>query len=1196
MTPWRTISVALRGDASSLIAATTAGSASVKRFGTDTETSLARADGAANRTRSTWQTLTSVMAIGIAGVGIALGLSLREAIAWESAFAGVAKTVDGTTAQLADLEDGLLSLALRLPATRTEIAGVAEAAGALGVERENILGFTEVMIGLGEATNLTADEAATMLAQFGNIMGTPQAAVESLADSLVNLGNNGASTEREILDMALRLAGAGATIGLTEDQVLALSNALASMGVPAELGGGAVSRVLSKIEVSVADGSDALVEFAEAAGLTAQEFAAAWEADPGAAFENFIGSLAKLQDEGANVIGILKELGIKGTQERDVMLRLISGHEGLAQSMDDVTESAGALADEVDKRYATAESQLRIFGNQVSNVARIVGAELIPLLLAGLDAARQFGEWVQRVGADVGERLEPAWRSLVGAGENLVSLFVELRAVAEPAAEIMAKIAGGAVIASFTALAQALETTTGFLADHEGAVTGVAVAYVTLKAATSIKFAALWIATWPALSTVMSSITTGLLTMAGAAQAAQVSIGANGFLGALKALPNGMQTVVSKGGAVGAALAAIAIGAAGATWALDKLHDAGREAGEALLMALGPEDNSSLDSMAARSAKLLELRREIQEEIDSGSTSRFQDQQLLAELQVVDAALEKNNDSLLATAGNLRKFGDETGLTGSQVQDLARSLGLDLPEAFDESGKPVPELVKEYERLVDVSEGWGITVSDAAQKSRGEIMLLEESIARIDEAGRATGEAWSAWANLLQITDNPVDQDAVDNSAKILDDARDRVAEAQAEANASGQSAEEAERTARALEDARDALREATDSHAELLASDSPLNAEKVQAWYAERLTEASTFTENLNAAIAAGYDPALITRLMQAGPEAAGPVLEALVSDTSASYVESINAAETALAEFTTFAVRQAQLTQRAIEVGTRQAAEDLATALAIEQQAMLDPTLTGNEIAERLGLELEDAQRVVDTFDLDVEVYASAEQAALQLRDFTNEERMILMGVDVDTDPADEELDGLTNEQRIALIGAEADTDEAETDLDNAARTRTMRIVAITDPESQRLIDSLSIGATLAANSGSNRWGGVTHYATGGIHRYAMVGTGRGRVHWDEPATGGEAYVPRRGSKWRSLAVLSEAAGWYGMEVVPKAANQQPPMPARVPYGGALVPAATGDGARGAGRGDTQVNIYETTSPRVTAGEVQTVLGFYG
>jgi hypothetical protein len=158
-------------------------------------------------------------------------------------------------------------------------------------------------------------------------------------------------------------------------------------------------------------------------------------------------------------------------------------------------------------------------------------------------------------------------------------------------------------------------------------------------------------------------------------------------------------------------------------------------------------------------------------------------------------------------------------------------------------------------------------------------------------------------------------------------------------------------------------------------------------------------------------------------------------------------------------------------------------------------------------------------------------------------------------------------------------------------------MRIVAITDPESQRLIDSLSIGSTLAANSASNRWGGVTHYATGGIHRYAMVGTGRGRVHWDEPATGGEAYVPRRGSKWRSLAVLSEAAGWYGMEVVPKAANQQPPMPARVPYGGALVPTAAGGGAGGrdAPVVDT-VNVYETTSARATAGELQTVLGFYG
>src|SRR5690606_28230406 len=90
-----------------------------------------------------------------------LGMAAKAAINWESAWAGVRKTVEGTPQQLAALEEELRGLAATLPATHGEIAAVAEAAGQLGVATPNVAEFTRVMIDLGETTNLTADEAAT---------------------------------------------------------------------------------------------------------------------------------------------------------------------------------------------------------------------------------------------------------------------------------------------------------------------------------------------------------------------------------------------------------------------------------------------------------------------------------------------------------------------------------------------------------------------------------------------------------------------------------------------------------------------------------------------------------------------------------------------------------------------------------------------------------------------------------------------------------------------------------------------------------------------------------------------------------------------------------------------------------------------------------------------------------------------------
>src|SRR5699024_6706649 len=160
------------------------------------------------------------------------------AVKWESQRAGVTTTVEGTTQQVSGLEGGLRDMARELPATHSEIAAVAEAAGALGVATPDVEGFTETMVKLGETTNLTADEAATSIAQISNVMGTMDRegseGVERFGAALVQLGNNGASTERDILMMAQRISSTASVIGMSEADVLGYSNALASVGIQAD--------------------------------------------------------------------------------------------------------------------------------------------------------------------------------------------------------------------------------------------------------------------------------------------------------------------------------------------------------------------------------------------------------------------------------------------------------------------------------------------------------------------------------------------------------------------------------------------------------------------------------------------------------------------------------------------------------------------------------------------------------------------------------------------------------------------------------------------------------------------------------------------------------------------------------------------------------------------------------------------------
>lgn len=208
-------------------------------------------------------------ATALGGLGL---LAIKQGIAFESAFAGVKKTVDATDKELAEFEQGIRDMAKSMPQSATAIASVAEAAGQLGIKNESLLQFTKTMVMLGDATNMTSDEAATALARFANITGMSQDNFDKLGSTIVALGNNLATTESEIVDMAMRIAGAGHQVGLTEAQIMSFSGALSSVGIEAEAGGTAFSNLISKMSLATQKGGEQLEQFASVAGMSADEF------------------------------------------------------------------------------------------------------------------------------------------------------------------------------------------------------------------------------------------------------------------------------------------------------------------------------------------------------------------------------------------------------------------------------------------------------------------------------------------------------------------------------------------------------------------------------------------------------------------------------------------------------------------------------------------------------------------------------------------------------------------------------------------------------------------------------------------------------------------------------------------------------------------------------------------------------------
>ena len=304
----------------------------------------------------------------LSGLGLA---AFNEGKKFESAFAGVKKTVEGTEAQFEALRQGILDMSERMPESAADIASVAEAAGQLGIATDNILDFTETMTMLGTATNLTADEAATSLARFANITQMSPDNFDKLGATIVALGNNFATTESEIVAMATRIASTGEIVGLSETEIMALAATLSSLGIEADAGGSAISKAMKDIEVAVKTGNGNLENYASVANMTVESFSKLWESSPVEALDAFVAGLNDVERNGSSAIEILDDMDIKEIRMSNSLLAL-STSNGLMTKAVDLANTAWkentALTNEAAQRYETLDSKLAMLKSSAQNL------------------------------------------------------------------------------------------------------------------------------------------------------------------------------------------------------------------------------------------------------------------------------------------------------------------------------------------------------------------------------------------------------------------------------------------------------------------------------------------------------------------------------------------------------------------------------------------------------------------------------------------------------------------------------------------------------------------------------------------------------------------------------------------------------------------------------------------------------------
>ena len=393
-----------------------------------------------DKANSVGNSLTMKVTAPIAGMFTA---ATKEAVDLESAMAGVLKTTDMTEAELSQMKDTFVEMSKEGPVAAKDLAAIGEMAGQLGIKKENIADFAKTISDLTIATNLTKEQGSMDLARFINITQMSQDEVSNLGSAIVDLGNNFATSEAEITEMGLRLAAQGKIINLTEAEIMGIATALSSVGLKAEQGGSAFSRVMYKMNRAILEsesstkqmntilertgltlnqvvnaskltGKEGKAQFkaianamnmsedelkeliktfkesneqvsilSEVTGIHAEDMAESWRKGPTQVLYSFLEGMGNLKKDGKDLSEIFKGLGMNNIREIDTVQRLAGAHDKFADAIHTSTkayEENTALAKEVAIFAETNAARFKQLKNNLVAFGLKVADTLLPVM------------------------------------------------------------------------------------------------------------------------------------------------------------------------------------------------------------------------------------------------------------------------------------------------------------------------------------------------------------------------------------------------------------------------------------------------------------------------------------------------------------------------------------------------------------------------------------------------------------------------------------------------------------------------------------------------------------------------------------------------------------------------------------------------------------------------------------------------
>ena len=288
----------------------------------------------------------------------------QTVIDFDAGMKNVAKTTGMAGQELSGFGDAIVELSMKLQVVSTDkLLEYATIAGQLGVKgRADILAFSESLAMLETASNIAGEEGGAQIARMLTLVDGGVQNVKAFGDEIVNLGNNFAATEQEILENATQISQNVGIYRIGRQEVLAFATATKAVGLEAELVGSTFSRTLGEFEKTLRTGKG-VADLLKVIGGNQEDLQRKFRQDAAGVFVDYVSGLNNIQKTGGSVNEALERTGIIAVRDQRVISSLATnGFDVLTDALDNVKDAHGAMQTEFENGSSKLEQQLKRLG------------------------------------------------------------------------------------------------------------------------------------------------------------------------------------------------------------------------------------------------------------------------------------------------------------------------------------------------------------------------------------------------------------------------------------------------------------------------------------------------------------------------------------------------------------------------------------------------------------------------------------------------------------------------------------------------------------------------------------------------------------------------------------------------------------------------------------------------------------------